>query len=83
MWGWLVVYTRHCEVCVAPTPHPTLQLSTTSHLSFSLLLSLPPFPELANQIQYSIMQDLQQGESWENGKMPHSRLLLNYQLRQI
>lgn len=66
-----------------PLPTPPSRLSTTSHLSFSLLLSLPPFPELANQIQYSIMQDLQQGESWENGKMPHSRLLLNYQLRQI
>ncbi|CAI5690755.1 zinc finger and BTB domain-containing protein 10 isoform X3 [Oreochromis niloticus] len=29
--------------------------------------SLSENAELANQIQYSIMQDLQQGESWENG----------------
>uniref|UniRef100_A0A096M568 Zinc finger and BTB domain containing 10 n=1 Tax=Poecilia formosa TaxID=48698 RepID=A0A096M568_POEFO len=29
---------------------------------------------LANQIQYSIMQDLQQGESWENGEASHLAL---------
>lgn len=56
-----------------------------NHLSFlSLSLLLPPsphpsFPELANQIQYSILQDIQQGESWENGKPPLFRPQLNWE----
>ncbi|KAA8585827.1 zinc finger and BTB domain-containing protein 10 isoform X1 [Etheostoma spectabile] len=33
--------------------------------------SLSENAELANQIQYSIIQDLQQGESWENGESSH------------
>uniref|UniRef100_H3DK90 Zinc finger and BTB domain containing 10 n=1 Tax=Tetraodon nigroviridis TaxID=99883 RepID=H3DK90_TETNG len=50
------------------------RLSTTSRFSLSLspsLLAPPlpvPFPELANQIPCSIIQDIQQGESWENGE---------------
>ncbi|XP_056877256.1 zinc finger and BTB domain-containing protein 10 isoform X1 [Takifugu flavidus] len=33
--------------------------------------SLSENAELANQIQYSIIQDIQQGESWENGESSH------------
>ncbi|XP_026203834.1 zinc finger and BTB domain-containing protein 10 [Anabas testudineus] len=33
--------------------------------------SLSENAELANQIQYSIIQDLQQGETWENGESSH------------
>ncbi|XP_060948755.1 zinc finger and BTB domain-containing protein 10 isoform X1 [Limanda limanda] len=36
--------------------------------------SLSENAELANQIQYSIIQDLQQGESWENGESSHLAL---------
>uniref|UniRef100_A0A3P9LW97 Zinc finger and BTB domain containing 10 n=1 Tax=Oryzias latipes TaxID=8090 RepID=A0A3P9LW97_ORYLA len=36
--------------------------------------SLSENAELANKIQYSIIQDLQQGESWENGESSHLTL---------
>ncbi|XP_008329910.1 zinc finger and BTB domain-containing protein 10 isoform X2 [Cynoglossus semilaevis] len=36
--------------------------------------SLSENAELANQIQYSIIRDLQQGESWENGESSHLAL---------
>ncbi|KAG7500238.1 zinc finger and BTB domain-containing protein 10 isoform X1 [Solea senegalensis] len=36
--------------------------------------SLSENAELANQIPYSIIQDLQQGESWENGESSHLAL---------
>lgn len=36
--------------------------------------SLSENAELANQIQYSIIQDIQQGESWENGESSHLAL---------
>ncbi|XP_078123601.1 zinc finger and BTB domain-containing protein 10 isoform X1 [Sander vitreus] len=36
--------------------------------------SLSENAELANQFQYSIIQDLQQGESWENGESSHLAL---------
>ncbi|KAF7211133.1 zinc finger and BTB domain-containing protein 10 isoform X1 [Nothobranchius furzeri] len=36
--------------------------------------SLSENAELANQIQYSIIQDLQQGETWENGEASHLAL---------
>lgn len=73
----LVVYTKRCEVFVH-TPQALNHLSSLFLPLASLALNPPSlphpsFPELANQIQYSIIQDIQQGESWENGKTPHSR----------
>ena len=60
-----------------PTMSPTPPSSTSAPLIVSLFCLLPsllplpsPPPELANQntIQYSLIRDSQQGESWENGK---------------
>lgn len=56
------VHTRHWKAL-----HPPLTDDKPP------LMSPSPFPpELANQIQYSIIRDLQQGESWENGKTLYS-----------
>lgn len=79
VWRKLCIHSTARCVCVCVGIYTPPSSQHTSHFSLFLPLApltltpVPPpplFPELANQIQYSIIQDIQQGESWENGKPP-------------